>query len=229
MRERPFIRCMMASTVDGKIATRRREAARFTSRNDLARLEEQVAWADCLILAAGTVRAYGSTFRVLDSGLALERASREQVPQPTSVVVSRSLDLPLDMPFFTTQDNIPRIIATTRGMKDVARERFSGLASVIAVGDERVEPVRLIAELGTRGMKNVLLLGGGTLNEQMMQAGLIDELYLTLAPRLFGGRDAPTIMDGDGFDVDDAPRLKLESCERVDDEVFLLYTVLREE
>ena len=227
MKDRPTIRLMMASTADGKIATAAREAARFTSGEDLRRLEEEVAWADALIIAAGTVRAYGTTFRVRKPELAAERARRDQAVQPTSVVVTRSLDLPLDMPFFTVQD-IPRVIATTSAAAEVARERFRGLAEVIACGEDSVNPACLIAELARRGTKNALLLGGGTLNAQMTRAGLVDELRLTIAPRLFGGKDAPTIMDGDGFGAEHAPRLKLESCEQVGDEVFLRYRVRRD-
>ena len=213
----------MAMTSDGKIATRRREAARFTTENDLRRLEQQVAWADVLIIAAGTVRAYGTTFRVHDGDLALMRRQAGQSVQPMTIVVTRSLDLPADLPFFTTQD-ISRIIATTDERADDARIAFGQCAEVIGCGTGSVDVRTLVSSLVERGWSRLLLLGGGTLNAEMLSAGLVDEALITIAPWIFGGKEAPTIADGEG--LDDSPvKLELVSCEVEGDEIFTRYLV----
>lgn len=220
------VRCMMAMSVDGKISSRGREAARFGSDEDQRRLREQVAWADALLMAAGTLRAYGGTFTVSDPEYAQKRRETGQTPQPASVIVTRSLDLPADMHFFTEQQ-IPRIIATTSDHFHEATDRFAGLADVMGIGVVDVNVTELVAGLRRRGMNRILLLGGGELNFACFHAGIVDELRLTVSPMLFGGRDAPTILDGDGFTNEEARNMDLESCERVGDELFLTYRLKR--
>jgi len=217
---------MMAMSADGKIATVAREAARFGSVEDERRLEEQVAWADALLIAAGTLRAYGTTFRVLRPDLAKARKRRGQAPQPVSVVFTRSLDLPLTIPFFTRQQ-VPRLIVTTARNQAAAQERFDGLAEVLSWGADDVELGQVVNALADRGMKRLLGLGGGALNYALVAAGLVDELFLTVSPYLFGGANAPTILDGPGFGPESAVTLRLVSSEVVGDEVFLHYRVLR--
>jgi 5-amino-6-(5-phosphoribosylamino)uracil reductase len=215
-------RLMMATTIDGKIATRHREAARFGSPEDRGRLEEQVAWADALVIAAGTVRAHGSSYRVTRADLVLERQADGRGDQPTSVVVSRSLNLPLDMPFFTRQA-IPRLVATDAAHERVARATFDGLAEVLSAGDDGVDVAVLKEALNRRGMKRLLVLGGGRLNFDALSAGVVDEIYLTVSPHVYGGAEAPTMVDGEGFSLADSVDLRLLECERVGDEVFLRY------
>ena len=218
------VRCVMASTADGKIATVDREAARFGSEEDQRRLREHVAWADALFMAAGTLRAYGGTFVVRSEEYLQQRRRSGQQPQPTSVIATRSLDLPLDLAFFAEQD-IPRAIATTAAQGAAARATFDGHAEVIARGQDDIDAPAIFADLEARGMRRILLLGGGELNFACVSAGLVDELHLTISPFLYGGRASPTMLAGEGFSLDNAISLTLESVEQVDDELFLRYTI----
>lgn len=220
------VRCIMAMTVDGKIASRDREAAHFGGPADQRLLREQVAWADALFMAAGTLRAYGGTFEVRHADLSELRRANGQAPQPTSVIVSNSLRIPLDLHFFTKQ-RLPRIIATTEPQETMARNRFTDLADVIARGTDSVDVGAIVDELRARGMRQILLLGGGELNFACFRARLVDELFVTVSPLLYGGRDAPTLLGGEGFTAEDAVQLSLTSHEIVDGEVFVRYRVER--
>ncbi len=218
------IRMMMAMSADGKIASVQREAAHFTSAEDKRRLVEQVAWADYVLMAAGTLRAYGASFQVREPRLLDARQASGQPPQPVSAIITASLDLPLDMRFFAEQ-RIPRMIVTDELRAEEAERRFGELAEVVACGQDRVDVPALVERLYVRGAERILALGGGSLNFALADAGLLDELFITVAPILFGGKDAPAVMEGAGFDPDDAPALRLASCEQVGDEVFLRYEV----
>ena len=74
-------------------------------------------------------------------------------------------------------------------------------------------------------MKRLLCEGGGELNEALFRAGLVDELHLTICPRLIGGHSAPTIADGRGFErLANAFQLRLSTSKRIGDELFCVFT-----
>jgi riboflavin biosynthesis pyrimidine reductase len=73
-------------------------------------------------------------------------------------------------------------------------------------------------------VRSLLCEGGGEVNGALFKAGFVDELYLTICPVIFGGRDAPTLADGCGFEfLSDASQLALHRMKRVGDELFLVY------
>jgi len=73
-------------------------------------------------------------------------------------------------------------------------------------------------------VKRLLCEGGGELNAAMFRGGFVDELYLTICPFIFGGRNAPTLADGEGIEgLTDGRRFKLKKSERVGDELFCVY------
>jgi riboflavin biosynthesis pyrimidine reductase len=80
------------------------------------------------------------------------------------------------------------------------------------------------------GIKRLLCEGGAELNDALFRAGLVNELRLTVCPKIFGGRAAPTIADGLGAgSLARATQLELQSARRQGDELFLVYRVLRQQ
>ena len=93
----------------------------------------------------------------------------------------------------------------------------------------RVDPHRLLARLRERGVERLLVEGGGEMNWAFAEHGLIDELFVTVAPSLLGGRDAPTILDSSGLRQRTQLRMRLAQLHREGDELYLRYAVLRED
>jgi len=78
------------------------------------------------------------------------------------------------------------------------------------------------------GVRRLLCEGGGQLNDALFRAGLVDELHLTICPKIFGGRQAPTIADGRGFGtLASAAGLEPVSARRSGEEMFLVYRLGR--
>ena len=197
---RPAVRLNMIASVDGA-TTVGGVSGGLGGRADQALFAVLRSLADGVLVAAGTVRAEG--YRPSATPIAL---------------VSRSLRLDWDAPFFTAPIARPILITVTQAPADL-RARAAELADVVVAGDHDVDLAVALAALAERGWRNVLAEGGPTLNGQLAWAGLLDELCLTLSPRLAGG-DAKRILSGPHL-PDTALRL-CSACEQ-DGFLFLRY------
>lgn len=215
----------VASSLDGKIATVRRDPVSFTSRADREHLHEQRDRADAILIGAASIRAEDPPLLPGDASREA-RAKASRRPLPVRAVVSGSLDLPdgralrpeLGSPVvvFTTDDPDPQ---AKRVLEDLGHEVVScESGGALDLGSA----LRYLAE--THEVETLLCEGGGEVNAAMFAADLVDTLYLTLCPVVIGGAEAPTPVDGAGFRVDELPNAKLVSCEQRGDEVFLCYT-----
>jgi riboflavin biosynthesis pyrimidine reductase len=109
-------------------------------------------------------------------------------------------------------------------MPEAKRASLRASATLVELGDSEVDVLRLLEWLAReRGCKVVLCEGGGVLNARLFEANAIDELYVTIVPRILGGESAPTLVEGEGFEPDAIPDARLASVERVGDELFLVY------
>ena len=104
------------------------------------------------------------------------------------------------------------------------RGELEARATLVELGERDVDVARLLEWLASeRGCRVVLCEGGGVLNARFLAARALDELYLTVVPRVLGGARAPTIVAGDGFEPGDVPDARLAQVDRVGDELFLVY------
>jgi riboflavin biosynthesis pyrimidine reductase len=198
---RPGVRLNMIASVDGATALAGVSGG-LSGAADHALFVALRSLADVVLVAAGTVRAEGY------------RPSRVPV-----AVVSRSCRLDWEAPFFTAPIARP-IVVTVAGAPAAALARAAEVAEVIVAGEGDVDLAVALAALGDRGHRAVLAEGGPILNAQLAAAGLLDELCLTLSPRLVGG-DAKRILDGAA--TPGAPALELCSVCDQDEFLFLRY------
>jgi riboflavin-specific deaminase-like protein len=186
---RPYLGLNMVSTLDGKatIDWRTRGISSDLDRELFHHLRTQ---ADAVMVGAGTVRAerYG---RIAQSEAL--RAKREQEglnPDPLAVVVSARLDLPADLPLL--QHEGQKVVIATGA--DAVLSGISAEVEYLRVGDDM--PLLMSKLREEHGVRSVLCEGGPTLNSHLFAAGLVDELFLTLSPKVSGGAAALTIVAG---------------------------------
>ena len=101
--------------------------------------------------------------------------------------------------------------------------------TVLDLPDEtgRVDLPALMAALGAMEIDGILLEGGGTLNEDMLQKGLVNRVYAYIAPKIFGGREAKTPVEGRGFlTPDDCVHLSKPTVSVLGEDLLLEYEVL---
>jgi 5-amino-6-(5-phosphoribosylamino)uracil reductase len=219
---RTTITVNMAISVDGRINTRRREPFALGSEHDRRLMDVLRARADAVIVGAGTVRHDGHPMVLRYRDLRAARVARGLPPHPVNVVLSRALDLPPGARFFTAPET-SRIVVTTRLAPAARVRRFARVAEVVVLPGQTLRPARVAEALRALGLKRLLLEGGGEVHFAFVKAGLVDEWYVTVTPRLIGGVGAPSLLDGEGFLARNHPRLRLVSQRRVGDEVFLRY------
>ena len=223
---RPYILLNYALSLDGKISTENRDPVGFTSRIDRRLMDEIRADVDAVLIGAGTLRAEDPPVRIQTEKRRDERIRAGKSPHPLSIVLSRSMRLPSEGRYWK-DDQVERIIATTDQTPDERILPFQEKAEVVRAGRISVDLVELCRLLSDRGISRLLVEGGGEVNMAFWEAGLVDEVYLTLCPVVIGGRKAPTAADGTGFTADRFRRLRQVESRRVGQELFLRYRVVR--
>jgi riboflavin biosynthesis pyrimidine reductase len=233
----------MASTADGRASLGGRSGP-IGGRGDRELFHALRAAVDAVLVGAGTVRAerYGRIVRDEASRrLRLERGLEEE---PLACIVSAGLDLPPDIPLLG--DPAARVVVLTPSpsgeipSRDTAAGGPSGAGAAVAGAGAPVEYIRVardgaldlpaaLAELRERfGVRTVLCEGGPRLNGALFAAGIVDELFLSLAPKLGGGGNAdaeaaPRIVQGP--DLDPPVELELLDVLRSGSELLLRYGV----
>ena len=224
----PFVLINMAMTADGKIATANRLVSSFGSRYDHDHLLRLRATADAVMAGARTVdsnRVNLGPGAVKYRRLRLRRGLAEF---NLRIIVSRAGTLKSDAEVFRHKFS-PIIILTTRRASAARLKKLRAVAAEVKIcGTKEINFHRALRWLHEKwGIKRLLCEGGGELNDALFRAGLVNELHLTVCPKIFGGRTAPTIADGLGAgSLAQAARLELQSVRRHGGEMFFVYRVL---
>jgi 2,5-diamino-6-(ribosylamino)-4(3H)-pyrimidinone 5'-phosphate reductase len=224
---RPFVYINMAMTADGKITSARREEPRFTSRRDKKTMDRLRAEADAVLVGAGTLRADDPPLHIRDAEMKAYRRSLGKPDALVNVLVTASAAVDPTSRFFLEDPAATRIVATVEETPADRVARLAEVAEVWTVGRGAVDLPELLSRLKARGIERLLVEGGGELNWGFVRDGLVDELFVTIAPALLGGRDAPSLCEGEGLAMVDRVRLRLVSSEVVDGEIFCRYEVAR--
>ena len=228
-RKLPFVTVNMAMTADGKIATANRAVSSFGSARDKEHLLELRATADAVMAGARTV---DSNKINLGPGparyrrLRLKRGLREY---NLRIVASRSGKVNPQSEIFRRRFS-PIIILTTHRATTRRLQMLRALADEVKVYGRKEINFRTVFRWLRKkwGIKRLLCEGGGEVNDALFRAGVVDELHLTICPKVFGGRLAPSIADGLGVTrLSDAARLQLKSARRVGNELFLVWKVTK--
>ncbi|MBN3905115.1 MAG: RibD family protein [Nostoc sp. NMS1] len=218
---------VLAMTIDGKISSVDPQAGGNADAADQAHVEYEVSFADLILVGAGTIRAGDVVFSIRNPELLAAREARGQSRQPIVCVVSGSLDLSLDFPFLS--EDIERWIFTTRAGLERSSDTttLQKLAELIDLGDTDLDWDRAYSLMAERGIHKVVALGGGYLTASLVKAGRIDDWWLTIWPVIYGGKDAPTPVEGEGFISTAAPHVELVETRQVGSELFLHYQTIK--
>jgi len=225
----PFVFVNMAMTADGKIATANRRVSSFGSSTDKHHLLVLRSRADAVMAGARTVDLNPVN---LGPGAKKYRAMRLNhglAEYNIRVIVSGRGTIDPGAEIFRRRLS-PIIVLTTERIPKTTLKQLRTLgATVEAFGRTSINFTKALTWLRQEwGIKKLLCEGGGELNSALFAEGLVNELHLTICPKIFGGRGAPTIVDGAGVKaLAEATFLKVKLMRRAGDELFLVYDVFR--
>lgn len=218
---RPFVYVNMVATADGAahLGGRTQGMGGPADRVAFRRLREHC---DVVLVGAGTVRAEGYGPPRLDPAARERRARRGLAPTPRIAVVSRRLDLHPGAKLFSDRAARPLVIAP-EDADPVRRSALQAVAEVLSCGRGSVDLPAALHQLYARGIRRVLCEGGPTLNASLLACGMVDELFLTVAPLLVGGA-AGRIVAGE---LPFPARLELRELRECGGELLARYAVVR--
>jgi 2,5-diamino-6-(ribosylamino)-4(3H)-pyrimidinone 5'-phosphate reductase len=216
---RPYVIINSAMSIDGKIASVSMDS-RLSSMQDIARVHRLRSMVDAVMVGINTVK--------IDDPMLNVRYVKGKKRSPLRVIVDSNATIAdMNCKIMNTCNTIPTLIAVSeRASKDRINTIISKGAKVIIIGEDMVDLKGLLHELASMNIKSVLVEGGGEVNWSLIKEGLLDELIVTVAPVILGGREAKTLVEGEGFgSIKDALRLSLVRVkkDRRSGEVILHY------
>jgi riboflavin-specific deaminase-like protein len=222
----PFVLLNLAISADGKIATANRAVHSFGSPRDLRHLYELRATADAVMCGARTVEISEATLG--NGGEKFRRVRRRNglADFPLRVVVSGGGSLAPGARIFQEKFSPVILLTTRRASARKLRHLEKQVAEIKVCGRTEINFQAALSWLREKWqVRRLLCEGGGELNDALFRAGLVDEIHLTICPKIFGGRTAPTLADGTGFPgLAAAAEFKLSSISRQNGELFTTFS-----
>jgi riboflavin-specific deaminase-like protein len=218
---RPYLALNMVSTADGRASIGGRSGP-LGNRADRELFHALRGVVDAVLIGAGTVRAERYGRMVRDAHRRERRRARGLALEPLACVVSARLDLPADLPLLA--EPAARVVILTPSSGRLA-ETAARVEYVRAQRDGRLDLPAALGELHTRYAVGTLLCEGGPhLNAQLLAADLVDELFLSVAPKLAGGAGGALAIVA-GAELVPPVALELQAALESDSHLFLHYRV----
>lgn len=213
-----------AITADGKIAFANGRFIAFGSKRDREHMMELRATADAVMAGARTVGAPGVTLGPGGKKFQRLRLSRGLAEYNLRIIVSGNGSIPRDADIFKCRFS-PIIILASGAVPEARLRQLSNVADEVkSFGGKEIDLAAAARWLREKwGVRRLLCEGGGALHASLVRAGLLDEIHLTICPKIFGGRAAPTIAEGkEKQKLTQAAPFRLVSVKKSADELFIV-------
>lgn len=226
---RPYVVVNVAMSADGKLSTRERRQVKISGAQDFLRVDQLKAGSDAVMVGIGTVLADDPSLTVKGEECRQYRRDRGVDEHPARIVVDSRARTPLNAAILHKGSGL-RIIAVSEKADPEKITLLKQSATVIVAGESRVDLAALMDKLGSMGIRRIMVEGGGELIAGLIQAGLVHEIYTFIGNLIIGGRDAPTLADGEGFVTgEEFSRLTLIETRRIENGILLHWKVVHQD
>jgi len=223
MGERPYTLLSCGMSLDGYLAGASEQRLLLSNPADLDRVDAVRAGCDAILVGAATVRKDNPRLVVRGRARRDGRVARGLPASPTKVTLTAGASLDPCARFFSAGDS-DKLVYCVSAAVDRARERLGAVATVIDAG-QPVDLRRLSEDLHARGVRRLMVEGGGTVHTQFLTADLADELHLVVAPFFVGDSRARRFVGDGRFPWHPDRRATLAEVRRIDDVVLLRYAL----
>jgi 5-amino-6-(5-phosphoribosylamino)uracil reductase len=219
----PYVTLSSATSLDGYLD--RADPPRLTLSNDadFDRIDDVRANNDAILVGARTIRRDNPRLLVRSVARQIRRETAGLTRSPWKVTVTASGDLDPEAAFFTTGDTTKLVYCPTPVAERI-RQRVGHAALVVGLG-KGVTMADLVADLADRGVRQLMVEGGGTVHTQFLAANLVDELHLAVAPFFVGDQRAPRFVGDALFPWTSTRRASLAEVRQIGDMVLLRYAL----
>lgn len=223
MAERPYTLLSCCMSLDGYLDDGSDQRLLLSNDADFDRVDSLRAASDAILVGAATLRHDDPRLMVRDPARVAERRAAGRSAQPAKVTVTARAKLDVEARFFTAGSGARLVYCATDTLA-MAREQLGAVATVVDGG----APVRLRRvgeDLRHRGVRRLMVEGGGSMHTQFLSEGLADELQLVVAPCLVGNPDATRFVGAGRFPCSPASRARLVESRQIGDVVLLRYAL----
>ena len=211
---RPRVIFSAAITLDGKLASRNGDS-KLSSKIDKIRVHKLRSKVDAILIGKNTVK-------IDDPLLSVHNIKKKN---PIRIILDSNATISTSSRILKTCSKIPTIIVVTKKAQKKNLQKLEKFpVQIVVCGNNTVSIKKLLVTLKKKGIKNILVEGGGATNWAFVKENLVDEAIITITPYLVGGMTATTLVDGDGFStITKSIRLKLKNVKKMKNEVILHY------
>ena len=210
-KSRPYVILSAAMSIDGKIASRKGRS-NLSSKKDLIRVHKLRKTVDAILVGKNTIN--------VDDPLLTVRYVKGK--NPVRIILDPKGSLSIKSKVIQTAKKFPTILVVSENSsKKVERVVTKGV-QVIKCGTNKIDLKKLLGILGKKGIKRIVVEGGGTTNWYFFKEKLVDEIIITITPYVLGGTTAISLVEGTGFG--EIPKsYKLKNIKKIQNEIVLHY------
>jgi len=221
--QRPYTVLSCAVSIDGYLGSPGGQRLVLSNAADLDRVDAERAASDAILVGAGTIRADDPRLLVRSSARREARVARGCPPSPTKVTLTATGRLDPTAAFFTA-GSAERLVYCASPQLTAVRERL-GTAAMVLDGGAPPSPACVLEDLHRRGVRRLMVEGGGTVLTQLLTADLVDELQLVVAPLFVGDARARRLADDGSYPWTADRRATLADVQQLGDVVLLRYAM----
>jgi riboflavin-specific deaminase-like protein len=223
MPDRPYTLLSCGISIDGYLDSAAPRRLELSNDADFDRVDAVRASCDAILVGAATVRNDNPQLLVRSQRRRDERACRGLPPSPIKVTLTERLALDPCAAFFTAGGNEKLVYCASPRVRE-ARSRLGRVATVVD-GGAPIEMHTISDDLGARGVRRLMVEGGGKVHTQFLADDLADELQLVVAPFFVGDSRAPRFVTDGRFPWNSGRRAKLAQVRQIGDVVLLRYAL----
>jgi 2,5-diamino-6-(ribosylamino)-4(3H)-pyrimidinone 5'-phosphate reductase len=210
-KSRPYVILSAAISIDGKIATRTGRS-NLSSKKDLVRVHNLRKNVDAILIGKNTVNVDNPSLTV----------RHVQGKNPIRVILDPTGSLSPKSKVIKSAKKTPTILVVSENASKNVEKLVAKGAQVIICGKKKINLKKLLQILGKRGIKRIVVEGGGTTNWYFFKEKLVDEIIITVTPYVLGGSTAISLVEGVGFE-NVSNSFKLKKIKKIQNELVLHY------